>query len=70
MSKKILILIVILAATVLVVGGCKKKTAKQPATKTAAEYKAEAEKEITKENMAAELKKIEEQMEADLAEEQ
>jgi hypothetical protein len=72
MIKKIVTLVLVSAvASVLVcnVIGCKKKT--EPAAeevKTAEEYKAEAEKEITEENMEQSLSDIEKNMEAETTE--
>jgi len=72
-------LLVIAAATALVVAlasGCKKSPEEpqsQPAeqeVKTAQEYEAEAEREITKENMEEELAKLEKAVDQDLATEQ
>lgn len=50
------------------------KTSNEPApapeqTKTAAEYKAEAEKEITEENMSDELDKLEQSVDEEAAQE-
>ncbi len=42
-------------------------SAQQEQTKTAAEYKAEAEKEITEENAEAELQKLEQSIEQEAA---
>jgi hypothetical protein len=54
-------------------GGCKKTSseneAQQDVVKTEAEYKAEAEKEINEDNMAAELEKIEKAMEQETSQE-
>jgi excinuclease UvrABC ATPase subunit len=51
--------------------GCGKSSNEPPApqeqTKTAAEYKAEAEKEITEENADAELKKLEQSIDQEAA---
>jgi hypothetical protein len=58
-----------IAAVILVFGlsGCKKRTGetKEP-TKTMADYQAEAEKEINRENMAEELEKLEKEVEEDI----
>ncbi len=74
MSRKVVI--VFLAAAILCVSylcGCKGSStdtqSEQEAVKTEAEYKAEADKEINKENMAAELDKIEKSMEQEAAQE-
>ena len=50
-----------------VIIGCKKKTQEPVQIKTEAEYQAEAEKEITDENMEAELDKLEKDVDADMA---
>ncbi len=54
---------------VAILGGCSKKTeepgAPQEQVKTAAEYKAEADKEITEQNMADELDKLEQEVNAE-----
>jgi hypothetical protein len=52
---------------VLGIFGCSKKpSAAQPApTKTAAEYKAEADKQINEQNMSQELSKLEQEVSAD-----
>lgn len=53
----------IVIVCVLVFGGCSKKANQAPApqepVKTQAEYKAQADKEITEQNMAQELDKLE-----------
>jgi hypothetical protein len=64
-----LIVGMIVAVCLWCVGGCDKQT-QAPApeqTKTAAEYKAEAEKEITAENADAELAKLEQAIEQEAA---
>lgn len=62
---------ILMASIVLVgLGGCKEKsTADTEAdiVKTGAEYKAQAEKEITKENMLDELDKLEKSVDQDSA---
>ncbi|MHC4474836.1 MAG: hypothetical protein ACYTEL_04280 [Planctomycetota bacterium] len=67
--------ILVIAVTAAIIGfglaGCKKSpgptdaepNAAEPEPKTKAEYEAEAEKEITKENMQAELEKMEAEIE-------
>ncbi len=62
------VIIVWMVAVVCLLGGCAGKS-EEPAgpppeqTKTAAEYKAEADKEITEENMSAELDQLEQNIE-------
>lgn len=57
--------------TIAVLTGCKKETppAVQPnaPVKTAEEFKAEADKEITAENLDTELDKLEQEVETDMA---
>ncbi len=70
LHKTLVILLIILA--IIVLSGCKKSpspTAQQETQKTAAEYKAEAKKEITKDNKAGELDKIEKEMQEEAARE-
>jgi Tfp pilus assembly protein PilO len=59
-----LIIFVLIVSVVVVVSGCKKKPAQSAApekveVKSQAEYDAKAKKEITSENMKAELDKVE-----------
>lgn len=69
-------LLVVAAAVVIIIfclNGCKKeadtpepdKPGEQPVTKTLADHEEEAEKEITKKNMAAELERLEKEIERD-----
>ena len=72
MAQKILILVVVAAMGVFCVTGCKKSPdegggSSQAEIKTSAEYEAEAEKEITAENMAEELEKMEKELDAELS---
>ena len=74
MSRKAVTLFLVAAVLcVLYLGGCKGSSTdtqtEQDAVKTEAEYKAQADKEITKDNMAQELEKIEKSMEQDTAQE-
>jgi len=82
MCRKILVMAVAIALSAAFIGGCK-KSSQEPQTppaeanesaeqqvKTLEEYKAEAEQEITKENMQDELAKIEKEVDEDLATEQ
>ncbi len=50
--------------------GCKKKSPEPAGSKTEAQYKADAEKEITEENMETQLDKLEKDLEADVNAEQ
>ncbi|MBW8017835.1 MAG: hypothetical protein FVQ82_16805 [Planctomycetes bacterium] len=67
--KKRLVIIAILAGGVVLMslGGCKDKPAdtESDIVKTDAEYKQEAEKEITRENMFEELDKLEKSVDQD-----
>jgi predicted small lipoprotein YifL len=45
--------------------GCSKKPPAEPPTKTAADYKAEADKQITEQNASQELAKLEQEVNAD-----
>ncbi len=66
MFRRILMLVFIAALLTFGVAGCKKATSEQAApAKTAEEYKQEADKEITEENMDAELQKIEKDLNAE-----
>ncbi|MBN1123836.1 MAG: hypothetical protein JXA82_02435 [Sedimentisphaerales bacterium] len=70
-----LILILMIAALFCTVAGCSKQDPvsdeSEVTVKTEAEYKAEAEQQITEENMDAELDKLEQEIETELkAEEQ
>jgi len=60
----------IVALVSLSLAGCGSREPQAPAeqTKTAAEYKAEADKEITAENAEAELDKLEQSVDQDAAE--
>ena len=75
MLKKILIIMTILFICFGTLTSCKKKSeppepAAEDVVKTAEEYKAQAEKEITAENMEAELEKLEKELNAELQQEQ
>jgi len=70
MSRKTLLITLLLLLSFSLVG-CKKKsepaeTTEDVVVKTAAQHEAEAEKEITIENMEAELEAIEKSMETEL----
>jgi hypothetical protein len=65
MLRKVLVIIIAAAIGVFSFSGCKKKSDED--VKTAAEYKAEAEKEITQENRDAELDALEKAMEEDIS---
>jgi hypothetical protein len=72
MLRRVLVIFVIAAVVFLCFSGCKKSSDTSPpadsgqgAAKTAADYKAAAEKEITEENMSQELEKLEKEIDAD-----
>jgi len=71
MLRKIISVWIVVVLCSLSFGGCTEKDqeATPEPTKTAAEYEAEAEKEITEENAAAELDKLEQAIEQEAAEE-
>jgi predicted small lipoprotein YifL len=69
MSKKLVRWLVVMVC-VLGIYGCSRKPENPPATqsattKTAAEYKAEAEKQINEQNADEELKKLEQEVSAE-----
>ncbi len=69
MSRTIIAIFIAVMLTLLCVTGCAKKS-QPPAppaeqTKTAAEYKAEADKQITQENADAELNKLQQSVDAE-----
>ena len=66
MLKKLSVFAMVLLLSLSVGGGCKKQSDDTDIeVKTDAEYKAEAEKEITEENMEDELSKLEESIDKD-----
>ncbi len=70
MLPKALVLIVLIIISGFCLGGCKKSSPESSSgednvVKTAAEYAEEAEREITADNMADELKKIEAELDAE-----
>jgi hypothetical protein len=60
-----LIRCVVVIACVLGAYGCSKKTPPPEPAKTAAEYKAEADKQINEQNASQELDKLEQEVNAD-----
>jgi len=74
MLKKILLITALTAISVSFLGGCKKRPAQdQPEPqppKSIAEYEAEAQEQINKNNMAEILNRIEEEVEEDINQEQ
>lgn len=72
MSRKLMLIIVLAAMVVFYVNGCKKDSGQAETgqdVKTAAEYKAEAEEQINKENMASELDELEKTLEEEISQE-
>ncbi|MBP7053863.1 MAG: hypothetical protein KBE65_22855 [Phycisphaerae bacterium] len=69
MLRNVFVTIVVGILSVGVLVGCSKKADQPPVqqeqTKTAAEYKADADKQITEENVDAELAKLEKDLDAD-----
>ena len=72
MSRRILCVMTIIMTFVLLFGiaGCKKKSDEPGQIKTQAEYKSQAEEEITEDNMEAELNELEKELEAEITAEQ
>ncbi len=71
MSRKLVVLIVLTTMVAFCVTGCKKDSSQaEQDVKTAAEYKAEAEEQINKENMATELDELEKTLEQEISQEQ
>ena len=74
MLRKVLIIVTVAAISVFYMSGCEKSPdnleSSDEVVKTIAEYQADAEKEISKENMADELDKIEKELEQELSQEQ
>jgi hypothetical protein len=71
MLRKACLIVALTTLMALGLTGCKKSseesdTTKPPEVKTAQDYNSEAEKEITKENMDAELEKLEKEVEKDI----
>ena len=62
MLRRLLILAVAGVLCISSLGGCGKDSGEQEEVKTPAQHKADAEKEITAENMDDELAKIEKEM--------
>lgn len=71
MLRNTIISVVVGIFCIAILAGCSKKTEPTPApapqeqTKTAAEYKAEADKQITEQNVDQELDKIEQEVSAE-----
>jgi len=65
-QKTLVVLVSIGMIFALAFCGCRKKSPEPAEPQTEAQYKADAEKEITDENMEAELDKLEKDLEADV----
>ena len=65
LSNKLIRWIVVMICILSVYGCARKPAAQQEPTKTAAEYKAEADKQIDEKNMSQELSKLEQEVAAD-----
>ena len=74
MVRKILVVVMAVAIGAFCLSGCKKRSSEAPpeeeAIKTTAEYEADAKKEISEENMAEELEKIEKAVEDEIGKEE
>ena len=74
MLRKVLVIVMAAAIGVFCMSGCKKRSSEaapeQEAIKTTAEYEADAKKEISKENMAEELEKLEKAVEDEISKEE
>ena len=69
MLRKTLIMILLATLCLFYINGCDTETEEEVVVKTPAEYEAEAEKQITEENMEEELKKLEETIDKEMSEE-
>ena len=73
MARKILIIAVLAAISIFCISSCKKKTSEsepgETVVKTMAEYDAEAKEQIDKENVDAELAKIEQSLQSEIEQE-
>ena len=69
MLRKTLIMILLVTLCLFYINGCDTETEEEVVVKTAAEYEAEAEKQITEENIEDELKKLEETIDKEMSEE-
>jgi len=67
MSRTIIAICIAVMLCLLCATGCAKKSPPPEQTKTAAEYKAEADKQIQQENADAELSKLQQSVDAEAA---
>ena len=65
LSNKLVRWIIVMICILSVYGCSRKPAAQQEPTKTAAEYKAEADKQIDEKNASAELQKLEQSIDQD-----
>jgi len=70
MSRMIVAMCVAVTLCLVFVTGCAKKSQPPEQTKTAAEYKAEADRQITQENASKELDNLEKSIAEESAQEQ
>lgn len=74
MLRKVLVITILATLSLFYIGGCDEtssdtETNEEVVLKTSAEYEAEAEAQITEENVEEELKKLEEAVEKEISEE-
>ena len=74
MLRKVLVMILLATLSLFYIGGCDKTSSdaesdEEVVVKTAAEYEAEAEKQINEENVEEELKKLEDAIDKEISEE-
>jgi len=62
--------VIVLCFVGLVLGGCAKKSQPSPPEKTAAQHKAEADKQITEQNANQELENLEKSIDQEAGQEQ
>jgi hypothetical protein len=74
MFRKVLVIVAITAISVFCLSGCKKRSSEaeseEEVLKTMAEYEADAKEQISKENMAEELERIEKALEQEVSQEE
>jgi hypothetical protein len=74
MFRKVLVIVAVTAISVFCLSGCKKRSSEaeseEEVLKTMAEYEADAKEQISKENMAEELERIEKALEQEVSQEE
>jgi len=74
MFRKVLVIVAVTAISVFCLSGCKKRSSEaeseEEVLKTMAEYEADAKEQISKENMAEELERIEKALEEEVSQEE